>query len=380
MIKEKEEIYYIYDPEKEYNLDSFDEISFDKIKQLFDAHGKEHFFDNGDQNKFYQNDQEGIIRCQHAFSLYLLGIYCYKKIPRIQEAFKSFLDNLYIGYNQDIEKGAEREENNYYKNFLYLWYPTALYHDMGYYYEYLCEENDQSKRYSEAIQGGKIMDKDYFGFIDNSPGIPKQLKDISQLYFQKRIEGHFFTDNACIDHGFAGGLELYKQMRRVHCQDDDPSNMSFYPWMGLKYGTPIFKWFNTTSAWAITCHNIYMEKDTKDNIDKVDKYIKAGFKCITYDENKSFINIKEHPLLFLLDFVDTIDPVKRFGLDSLNYYMLEESDANSLHLHIVDCSEDSRLNANPILNKLNSNIGFLKSDSFNVQMDEAQDTIIFSFK
>lgn len=377
MIKEKDDIYYAYDPGKDYNLDSFDAICFDKIKQLFDAHGKEHFFDNEKVNKYYQNDENGIMRCQHAFSLYLLGIFCYKNIPMIQEAFNIFLDRLYAGYNQEIADNSEREENNYYKNFLYLWYPTALYHDMGYYYEYLSEEDEQSNYFSRIIQDGKIMDKDCFGFIDNSLGIPKQLKDISQLYFQKRLEGHFFTDKACIDHGFAGGMGLYNQMRHVHCHDN-PLDMSFYLWKGFKYGTPIFKWYNTTSAWAITCHNIYMASNTTDK-DKVKKYEEAGFRNIVYNKNNSFINFKEHPLLFLLDFVDSIDPVKRFGIDILNSYVIDESEENSLLLHIVDSYGNCQLDVKSILKKMNLNIGFLKSDSFRVDVDNEQDSITFSF-
>ena len=95
MIADKDVIYYVAPSADSFQLTTFEDVNFEKIEKLFDAQGKEHFF-NAALNQYFSNEAEGIKRCQHAFSLYLLGIYCYKNIPAIRNAFNSFLDKGHL--------------------------------------------------------------------------------------------------------------------------------------------------------------------------------------------------------------------------------------------------------------------------------------------
>ena len=375
MIADKDVIYYVAPSSDSFQLTTFEDVNFEKIEKLFDAQGKEHFF-NAALNQYFSNEAEGIKRCQHAFSLYLLGIYCYKNIPAIRNAFNSFLDKIYQGYNAEIDANETREENNYFKNFKYLWYPTALYHDMGYYFETQEDESRITQPYSDIIRNERIMDRDNLGYIDISLGVPKNIKDSVTPYFKKRLDRPGFSDKCCVDHGFAGGLNLYNQMKHVHCHDG-ASDTATYETQGFKYGKPIFKWFNTSSSWAVLCHNIYMAEEGTPN---EKKYIKEGLGYLIYQKEHSLINYYEHPLLFLLDFVDTIDPFKQFELSGLKNTEIGIPAVNSLRIKLVGCRKQYCPYAYSIIKKEDSDLGFLKSDSFEIQKCAIFNSISFFFK
>ena len=376
---ETKEIYYNDPPLPNAILNTFDDVSFEKIKHFFISNGKHYFFDN--EEEYYAHQTEGEKRCKHAFSTYLLGVFCYKHIPSIKRAFKELCEKIYQDMN---EAPSQCNEDVLCKEFLYLWYPAALYHDIGYCYEKPDKNIVRSANYvrqTNIIQHERIMDKDNIGFFKESLAIPKELIEIVAPYFKKRLEG-FFTENKCVDHGFAGGLKLYQKMRKAH-YDKNNSNISSpqknEPDRLLKYDPKIFKWYNTKSAWAIICHNIYMLLDNKENCKKVEKYIEKGFGDIVYMQNESFIKLSNHPLLFLLDFVDTLDPFKQFGIDGLDYIEVDTSIDNKLKICVTGCKRQCCPFAKKTLKKISSDLDFLKSDTFSVEVDEGDNSITFSF-
>ncbi len=138
----------------------------------------------------------------------------------------------------------------------------------------------------------------------------------------------------------------------------------------------IFKWYNVPSAWAIICHNIWLaEKDSKD----AEKYENFGLGGLIYSQGESPISYYNHPLLFLLDFVDTIDPVKRFGEENLEHISIrsKEMDKNKLYLKIGECDNNTCLLAKMGLDKIKKDLSFLESDTFSVSV---ADGITFEFK
>lgn len=369
------DVYYKEPSSSDQDQACFENGSFEEIKRFFNYNGKPYFFQGtGD---YFISTAEGKKRCKHAYSTYLLGILCYTRIKAIRDAFSNLLkDKIYPKTN---EKNNSKNEQNLYKDFLYLWYPTALYHDMGYCYEYPQDTFAQSKEYTEyadIVKGETMLNKDYLGSFDNPYAVPKELKKTAAHYFKKRLDSHFFTERSCIDHGFAGGISLYQNMQKVHY---NPPTTEKDQETQLKYDPLFFQYYNTTSAWAILCHNMYLTKLDK-NMQRVKEYADEGFEKLVYSSGRTFIKLEQYPLLFLLDFVDTIEPTKRFGINSLYNFEIVESLENTLKMHIAGCNGGCCLYANTILKKISSDLDFLKSDSFRVEVDEAENSIIFSFR
>ena len=77
---------------------------------------------------------------------------------------------------------------------------------------------------------------------------------------------------------------------------------------GLIFGDPILNNHIACAAWTIICHNIWVHKR---GTCEAKKYEEIGLNELIHNKtDKRFIQLKEHPLLFLLCLVDTIEPVK----------------------------------------------------------------------
>ena len=112
----------------------------------------------------------------------------------------------------------------------------------------------------------------------------------------------------------------------------------------------------------------------------IKEYVDEGFEKLVYSPGKTFINLRQYPLLFLLDFVDTIEPTKRFGFNALRVFEIIDSEENELRIRISGCNGDCCLFANTILNKICLDLDFLKSDTFKFEVDEGDNAITFSFR
>ena len=204
-------------------------------------------------------------------------------------------------------------------------------------------------------------------------GIPATLALNAQKYLKTRLKTKRIG-NRRLDHGFAGGTMLYKNLKKLHNTGNETRPIGTN---ALQFGPHIFNRYNIPCAWTILCHNIWTAFSGRR---KADVYRDCGLEGLIFEENNSPINFREHPLLFLLDFVDTIDPIKRFDHNMCEDIVISSTDTEmSLAFSCkVDCNAEcncwSRIRE---IQKISDDLAFLKSPQFETRMSGAQ--ITFSF-
>ena len=353
-LRENKIIYY-----EDINLlhQNFDELNFDDIKQYFLVGGKESCIPE-ELSDFFSNSDMGKSRTQHMFSVYLLGIYCYDNIKYIRDSFHDFIKRIY-----DKTSETNSPDANLRKDFLYLWFLTALFHDMGYHYEKK-GDNDNSD-YHFIITRKNMLNKDNLG---SKPvlGIPKDIQFAAADYFEHRRNNVLFNEHLCTDHGFAGGYLLFKTLQKLHNEKKSYEQTIKSPIQNdkLLFDPLIFEWYNKPSAWAIICHNIWLAEAGTGN---AVKYEKLGMQKLIFQPGYSPIKCEKHPLLFLLCFVDTIEPLKLKDNNILNSTLLSVNKNSELTLIFNSCNE-TICSVCPFTEKyakkLCTNLDFLKSTTF----------------
>ena len=286
----------------------YDELKGENLLEHPDEFIRGYFTQGGKETAILVNDIQYITdslsleRKQHVVSAFLLGVHFYNELKTKTlkdeiDRLTGILENQFKGKNADCKETCER------KRFLYLWFITCLYHDMGYLFEEYWEDSS-NQNYLECMD---ILSGDLRRNLQNLPEearIPEELSGNAETYFKARMEGKI-RDKKCIDHGLAGGTLLYKKMKELHCSDD----LIHDKITGLLFGKPILENHIAHCAWCIICHNIWCWplKDPS----KAQEYTDLRLGELLYGENERIIKLKDHPLLFLLCLVDTIEPVKR---------------------------------------------------------------------
>lgn len=241
---------------------------------------------------------------------------------------------------------------------------------MGYMYE---EEGDNDNSlYSFVIGRKNMMSKENLGSPPAVLGIPQKLRLSAKEYFWQRRYNVLFHDTLCADHGFAGGYMLYQSLKKLHYSNAADSIKSPVDKNKLIWSPEFFQWYNVPSAWAIICHNIWTAAA---GTGTADKYESLGLGNLIFAEDDSPVRHKNHPLLFLLDFVDTIDPYKRVKeIDKIR--LTANSDSMEMSF---DCPDDSlvRTLCKEKMEKIDSSLAFLKSPAFQVEL--AGNNLIFKF-
>ena len=379
---------------QELKHDSFKDLDYEDIERYFKYAGKLDCL-HCELNKFFAYTDEGKRRVSHMFSVYLLGIWCYDNIANIRKAFDSFIEKIWAKtHEHDSDKTQKRQdvhehgsdETQKRKDFLYLWYLTALFHDMGYLYE--SRGDDDNSEYTDIIEHKNMLGKDYLNAPFPMLGTPEKLWKSARKYFYKRRKNKDFMENGltCVYHGFAGGFTLFEKLRELHNKyKHEPHENPLFPTSDkqLVFDPLIFQWYNVPSAWAIICHNIWLAVAGSVTADKYEQF---GLEDLVFPANKSPIKLKSHPLLFLLDFVDTLDPLKRFCFDKngkpVDYDFLKQiyikSSSNSMTLK-MDCEWNEDGNKKQ-LEKIASAFTFLKSDSFSIEQNANSLTFYFSLE
>ena len=351
--------------------EDYSALRFEDIVKYFNVGGKVTCL-QPEMKDYFSIVEKGTERVKHTFSVYLLGIYCYDKVEKIRTSINTFIQKIW----QKINFQPENQDQFYRKDFLYLWFLTALYHDMGYYYEQkgandnsescnICCCNNKSKKNKPTMRG--IL------------GIPKKILKSAYLYFELRRNNVFFNENLCIDHGFAGGFTLYSELKKLH---EDRNNETFlnrpFDENGLMFSPLIWQWYNVPSAWAIICHNIWIAFA---GTGRANKYEKLGLKDLIFPEKNSPIKLKKHPLLFLLCLTDTIDPCKRFGEENLDKICISGTENTLFFRSCCSCVTKKCSFMNRHLKKLETDLEFLVSDSFHVAFDDsAYSSITLNFR
>ena len=346
---------------------AFDELDFSDIAHYFRLGEKVSCLP--EDLRFFSDAEDGKERIKHMFSIYLLGIYCYDHVKPINNAFNNLIENK-IRKNTK-ENDSSNKDERLRDDFLYLWFLTALYHDMGYVYE--SKGDNDNSLYSFIIERKNMMSNDNLGFLPVL-GIPRDIQLAAKEYFWHKRNNILFYEHLCTDHGFAGGVNLYATLKNLHQEKGGESSRPADTG-DLLFGMPIFQWYNVPVAWAIICHNIWLAEG---GTGRATKYEALGLDKLIYFKGKSPIKLKDHPLLFLLDFVDTVDPYKRFKTSYTETFISCNDNELSLSLdHGCSTSCVSCKYAAAILSQLSSDLDYLKSSNF--QLTVTNNTITFSF-
>ena len=222
-------------------------------------------------------------RTRHILSCFLLGILVYKENRYMKNSIDIFMEKIPTSRHESEEE-----------RFLYIWMLVCLFHDFG----YAVEENKRQKTKKEISKQIKQM--------------PTQIKGVPRLYSKKLLEKYntyrclYFNK---IDHGIAGGVQLYYDLCSLREQKDWEKNLE------KDY---------SVAAWAIACHNIFYV--TKGN--GSDCYERMGLEKLIYPGVVRNISIKRHPFFYLLCLVDSIEPLKTFSnVDILKYLSIKIEDA-----------------------------------------------------
>ena len=199
--------------ENVYLNNNFLDLNYSDIIQYFTVGGKETCLPN-EVKDFFTNDNQGMKRVQHMFSVYLSGIYCYDNIPKVCQAFNQYIKKIWRKSNRVIVGDSNIDEDNLRRDFLYIWFLTSLFHDIGYPIER--EGANESSEYTSIISNEEMMSKKYLGNTLYILGIPRKILKASKKYFYHRRNSIKFNDNLCVDHGFAGGLRLFQILKKLH--------------------------------------------------------------------------------------------------------------------------------------------------------------------
>lgn len=314
--------YYRNPPSFCHALDS-EEHAFQFIKDYFTYGGKSQAFEDNNLAKHKTQIEK---RAIHIVSAFLLGI-------KIAECFK--IDTC-------IRDAANM-------SFMYYWFLTCLYHDIGYVYENVHDDDRLRMVHKDGIEAlKKICDLKYV----HNRVFKTYPKEIINFYLKKRADCREAPPK--LDHGIVGGLLLYDKLRKqfekswVERTDKAHKRGSFcvpYP-NGERCLHLSNKHYDAhaKAADAIITHNIWTKT--------LKQYIENDSALLTLphvDFSKK-ITLKNR-LCFLLALADTIEPAKRkriylerIRISSLCQgkgfaLYLKEDDFEELHGSIISLEE-----------------------------------------
>lgn len=272
--------YYSVASLKSYPVEKKEATTF--IREYFLQGGKRGALDN-----VVGVREDEIYRAEHMVSAFFLGILLYHKIRKIQDSINRKINELQIPTNQCSNEYKEESPE---KLFLYIWFLTCLYHDIGYDAEN--RHDDSSIEIDHVLSELQISKK----------AIPDELSDNCKLYYALRKSGKIKPPESVIDHGIIGGCMLYHHLERLHTETEIVERN------GLYWGKSILKHYIAPAACAIIAHNMWMQEAGTEDADRYKDLLLDG---LIYSPGNRIIQLKDHPLLFLLCLVDTIEPLKR---------------------------------------------------------------------
>lgn len=295
-------------------------IGFDKLSWI-NENSEEKFvtyfknFSNEDSKRFIENyfgkrKKSSVIR----------GIYVDKSISnKGTHSVSVYLLGMYF---QDILNLENLNNEQYLKQypFEYLWFMTALYHDLDSAIENKIESKDmynslKCMKISSFEQLAKyivtkIDEQEVESDIFELNSIPTYNSTLIANYFKYRIE-------KCgkVDHGIVAGVLAYSKLcnnlkEKFKFSDADKIidyNMEFCRTDNIAYGMV---------ADAIIAHNMWFAYTPN----KIDEYNKYGLECLIYDtKHNNGLSIRDNPLSFYLGLLDTIEPFKYFDKKDCKY-------------------------------------------------------------
>lgn len=276
---------------------------FDFIEKYFCKTGKLKEFPEDFKNMF---DKKHLGRVEHTNSVFFLGSLLYSRLQ---------LDDK-IGKRLDK------------RNFLFIWFLTALAHDFGYKFE------NNFDLYKTDINSSTTL-KTYFKIEHFILGAQLEEKNkVVKLYDQIEKYFEYRLAKCRLDHGIISGVVLFDSLVKHRCKMELIDRE--YNW------EPSLEKDYASACLAICMHNIW-------NIDKEEQQ-KNGL-----DFSGIFpISFQDFPLLFILGVIDTIDPVKVFECknteDILTDILIDVSSQNEI---ILKKRDGSSLNFQRLIDKAN---------------------------
>jgi hypothetical protein len=199
-------------------------------------------------------------------------------------------------------------------DFLYYWFLTCLYHDMGYVIEfdrvnYPPRELDLDSLVSKIKERLQISCSSFNLFDEGVCGSIYQIDTIKRYYDYCRKNSHINT----INHGIVGGLLLYNRLNENY-QQVVPDAEIEYKREGKLFSPDDFYFNNLHYS---ICHKEYYKKVASvivdHNIWLADEKTREEYGAADLSELvRDPLSIKEHEFLFLLALVDIIEPIKLF--------------------------------------------------------------------
>jgi len=307
IIKNDQVSYMYYYDVKPSKYGSFREL-------LKDAEGfHNEYFKLGEKACLLDDKLMNEFRKKHSVYLYFLGLYLYDNIPTITES----IDNKILANGKNI-------------NFRYIWYLTSLYHD------YFFDIEEYPEKFSAFIEKQEL--NFLTGLRIQNKCIPSKITGVINNYnlYKYHLNIRLYTHrerSPFEDHGIIAGMAFYQIMEKLHSLNINKvidKRIVFYEQNMINVIPKI--------AYALIGHNIFQKSP---NDDEANKYRYFGLCKLI--RKKPLVKLKRHPLLFLLDLVDTIDPFKVLNgnIDSaLSKHICINSHRNKLDISSFGIKED----------------------------------------
>ena len=312
-----------------------------------------HFFDMAEKRSVVEDfNNMDEMRSHHSMSLLYLGVLINSKLNlnmKIRIANESFDFNYFwsiLCFYHDLGYEAENHNSFHFKmnqkngnNFRYSFFTSDICKDFSLTFKYPQFFNKSiiflAKFKSPFLVSPhnrfntnfiKLEEKD-FEEIDKIDNIKimfnNNLTEIRRSFFsEKEVSSYYkfrLAEFGVFDHGIVGGYIFFDSIMKCYFKsykardDADDSQLSFFK--NYKHfcveQIPMFAYI----ADCIVSHNIFFSSNET-------KELYEEYSLLSLDKKKR-ISLRNNPVLFILELLDTIDPIKFFSKPGYGYEVIE---------------------------------------------------------